>query len=99
MGTTMEALLTFAGTAGGSAFLVFLIRGIGKWLSGAAHREQIRNTSLAVRRAKAEKERDEADDLRREAEEHVSILKRQIRELGAEPIRYGSDLRKENNNG
>ncbi|QFG09324.1 hypothetical protein SEA_SLOOPYJOE_29 [Arthrobacter phage Sloopyjoe] len=92
MDKTLEAVLTFAGTAGGSAFLVFLFKGVGKWLSGAAHREQVKNTSLAVQRAKAikerddaEKERDHADDLRREAEEHVSILKRQIHELGVVP--------------
>lgn len=92
MDKTMEALLTFAGTAGGSAFLLYLIKGGSKWLSGAAHREQVRNTSLATQRAKAIAERDEADaereaaDIkRREAEEHVSILRRQILELGAIP--------------
>jgi hypothetical protein len=102
MDKTMEAVLTFAGTAGGSAFLVFLCKGISKWWSGAAHREQVKNTSLATQRAKAIKERDDAeaerdaaDELRREAEEHVSILKRQLRENGIEPKKYGSDLRKE----
>lgn len=92
MDKTMEAMLTFAGTAGGSAFLLYLFKGAGKWLSGAAHREQVKNTSLAIQRAKAIKERDEADSereeadiKRREAEEHVSILRRQILELGAFP--------------
>lgn len=92
MDKTMEALLTFAGTAGGAAFLTLIFKGAAKWLSGAAHREQVRNTSLATQRAKAIKERDDAelerdtaDERRREAEEHVSILKRQIRELGEEP--------------
>lgn len=88
----LEAILTFAGTAGGSAFLVFLFKGMGKWLSGAAHREQVKNTSLAKQRADAIRERDEAnserdaaDDRRRDAEEEVSILRRQIIELGAVP--------------
>lgn len=103
MDETLKTLLTFAGTAGGSAFLMLLIKGIGKWLSGAAHREQIKTTSLAQQRKdaisdriaaekdrdekvdKAEAERDQADEKRREAEEHVSILKRQIIELGAIP--------------
>ena len=103
MDDTLKTLLTFAGTAGGSAFLMLLFKGIGKWLSGAAHREQVKNTSLATQRAnaiaeriaaekdrdekvdKAEAERDTADEKRREAEEHVSILKRQVRELGAVP--------------
>lgn len=88
----MEAILTFAGTAGGAAFLTLIVKGGIGWLTGAAHREQVRNTSLATQRAKAIKERDDAeaerdsaDEKRREAEEHVSILKRQIRELGEEP--------------
>lgn len=93
MDETAKTLVTIVGSAGGSAFLVALLKGISKWLSGAAHREQVRNTSLAKQRTdaisdreNAEKERDEADDKRREAEEHVSILKRQIRELGAIPL-------------
>ncbi|QED11536.1 hypothetical protein PP914_gp046 [Arthrobacter phage Qui] len=104
MDETAKTLLTFAGTAGGSAFLMLLVKGIGKWLSGAAHREQVKNTSLAKQRAdaiaeriaaekdrdekvdKLEIERDQADAKRREAEEHVSILKRQVRELGATPL-------------
>lgn len=115
MDDTLKTLLTFAGTAGGSAFLMLLVKGMGKWLSGAAHREQVKNTSLAQQRTdaineriaaqkdrdekvdkaekerdekvdKAEKERDLADEKRREAEEHVSILKRQVRELGATPL-------------
>lgn len=88
----MEAILTFAGTAGGAAFLTLIVKGAAGWLSGAAHREQVRNTNLATQRAKAIKERDDAeterdsaDERRREAEEHVSILKRQIRELGDIP--------------
>lgn len=92
MDKTLEAVLTFAGTAGGGAFLMYLCKGVAKWLSGAAHREQVRNTSLAKQRAdaiaeriKADNEREIADDLRREAEEHVSILKRQVIELGAIP--------------
>lgn len=92
MDDALQIILTILGTAGGSAFVLSLTKGVGKWLSGAAHREQLKNTSLAkrivaadVKRDEAEAERDLADDKRREAEEHVSILKRQIRELGAVP--------------
>lgn len=92
MDEALKVILTILGTAGGSAFVLSLTKGVGKWLSGAAHREQLKNTSLSkrviaadVKRDEAESERDEADDKRREAEEHVSILKRQIRELGAVP--------------
>lgn len=92
MDEALKTLLTILGTAGGSAFVLSLTTGVGKWLSGAANREQVKNTSLAKRiiaadekRDEAEAERDLADDKRREAEEHVSILKRQIRELGLVP--------------
>ena len=92
MDEALKTLLTILGTAGGSAFVLSLTSGVGKWLSGAANREQVKNTSLVKRvieadekRAKTEVERDLADDERREAEEHVSILKRQIRELGLVP--------------
>jgi hypothetical protein len=88
MDEALKTLLTILGTAGGSAFVVTLVRGMGKWLSGAAHREQVKNTSLAKRvtladtkRDEAEAERDLADVKRREAEEHVAILKSQIRGL------------------
>lgn len=90
--TTAQLLVTLLGAGGGGAALVALINGLIKWLSGASHRERVRNTDLVTQRinaiedrAKVEKERDDADDRRREAEEHVSILKRQIRELGAVP--------------
>lgn len=92
MDDALKTLLTILGTAGGSAFVLSLTNGVGKWLSGTAHREQLKNTSLAQRvivadtkRDEAEAERDLADDKRREAEEHVSILKRQIREMGLTP--------------
>jgi hypothetical protein len=69
-------IITTLGTSGG---LVLLINGLIKWLSGFSHRERVRNTNLAAR---AEKEANK----RRAAEEHVSILRRQIRELGAVPL-------------
>jgi hypothetical protein len=93
MDEAAKTLVTILGTAGGSAFVTLLVRGMFKWLSGAAHREQIRNTSLAKQRADAIKERDEAeaerdtaDNKRREAEEHVAMLKNQVRELGQVPV-------------
>jgi hypothetical protein len=93
MDETAKTVLTFLGTTGGSAFLLLVAKAIGKWITGAAHREQVRNSSLATRAEAAEKKRDEADgerdaaDIkRREAEEHVAMLKSQIRELGAVPV-------------
>lgn len=104
MDETLKTLLAFAGTTGGGAFLMYLISGASKWLSGAAHREQVKNTSLAKRVVeadkkrreaeaerdekvdKAEDERDAADERRRQAEEHVAMLKNQIRELGYTPV-------------
>lgn len=83
-----KELGTIMASGGGGAFLLAIVTGLFKWLSGAAGRERQRNTdALAQRRdaikdrEKSDKERDEADDRRREAEEHVAILKSQIREL------------------
>lgn len=93
MDEAAKTLVTILGTAGGGAFVTLMVKGLFKWFSGAAHREQVRNTSLAKQRADAIKERDEAeaerdvaDNRRREAEEHVAMLKNQIRELGHVPI-------------
>lgn len=98
--TTAQLVVTLLGAGGGGAALLALINGLIKWLSGASHRERVRNTDLVTQRTvaieeriKAEAERDAADDKRREAdekrweaEEHISILKRQVIELGAVPL-------------
>jgi hypothetical protein len=78
--------VTILGAGGGATVLVTLINGLIKWLSGTSHRERIRNTNLAAQRSDAIKERDEADDKRREAEEHVAILQRQLILLGVKPL-------------
>ena len=70
---------------GGGAFVTAIITGIFKWVSGASGRERVRNSNLLKRSREAENERDEADEKRREAEEHVSILKRQLLENGITP--------------
>lgn len=91
-GETAKLLFTALGAGSGGAALLALINGLFKWLSGAARREQIRNTTLSEQRSKAIKEKDDAEvELeaeiikRREAEEHVAILQRQIILLGATP--------------
>lgn len=81
-----QDLVTLMVSGGGGAALLALIQGLFKWFSGATSRERIRNTSLIAQRNQAVKERDEADDKRREAEEHVSMLKRQLREAGLVPV-------------
>jgi len=72
----LGSIITTLGTSGG---LVLLINGAIKWLSGFSHRERVRNANLATRLEKA-------DNKRRAAEEEVSLLRRQIRELGAVPL-------------
>jgi hypothetical protein len=90
---TARSLATILSAGGGGAVLLAAINGVIKWLSGASHRERVKNTDLASQRAKAIKERDEAegerdvaDRKRREAEEHVAILKRQLILLGVDPL-------------
>ena len=91
-GETAKLLFTALGAGSGGAALLALINGLFKWLSGAARREQIRNTTLSEQRSKAIKEKDDAEiELeaeiikRREAEEHVAILQRQIILMGGTP--------------
>ena len=93
MDETAKMIVAIVGSLGGGATITLCIKGIGKWVTGAAHREQVKNTSLVaqrraaiVERDKSDKERDEADDKRREAEEQVAMLQRQVILLGAEPV-------------
>lgn len=89
---TPQALVTMLGAGGGGAAILALINGVFKWLSGSTQRERNRQATLTAQRALAIAERDEAwderddaDKKRREAEEHVSILKRQLLENGIKP--------------
>jgi len=112
-GETAKLLITALGAGSGGAALLALINGLIKWLSGAAGRERIRNTTLAEQRAtaikerndavadrdekvdKAEAERDAADKLRRQAEEHVAKLQRQLILAGIEPVKHGIERKEE----
>jgi hypothetical protein len=76
---TQQLIGTIVSTLGTSGVLVIAANGLIKWLSGFSHRERVKNTNL---NARAEK----ADIKRREAEEHVSILKRQLLEAGLKPL-------------
>lgn len=87
-----QLLVTVLGAGGGGAALLALVNGIVKWLSGSASRERDKNTDLVSQRRKAvqereaaETERDEADKKRRQSEEYVSALRRQLIEAGLEP--------------
>jgi hypothetical protein len=63
-------------TAGGGVFLVALVQGLGKYLSGAAGRERARNSSLKQQRDEAwalvreERERADLSDARADVEAH-----------------------------
>jgi len=90
---TLQAIGTIIAAVGGGAAITGIFNGLSKIASGASHRERVRNTNLEAQRVKAiedrriaEAERDTADDKRREAEEHVSILKRQLLEAGIKPL-------------
>lgn len=88
-----QLLATIVGAGGGGAALLALVNGLIKWLSGASARERAKNTDLISQRTKAIEERDKAEaeleaetKRRREAEEHVAILKRQLLLEGHEPL-------------
>lgn len=100
MDETVKLVVAMLGAGGVTTVITLLINAAGKMRSGAVHRERIRNTNLITQRAKAieeaekaEKKRDDAlaakdaeADLRREAEEHVAILQRQLILLGQVPL-------------
>ena len=86
-------IISLLGVGGGGVIITSLINGTIKWLSGSSHRERVKNTDLATQRINAITERDAAQDelndearKRREAEEHISILKRQLFENGITPV-------------
>jgi hypothetical protein len=98
MDETAKQVLTFLGTAGGSAFLVLIGKGLLKLWNGAASRERVKTTSLVTRTESAEKKMEKAQDemeserdLRLKAEYHVSLLQRQVVSLGAKPIKNDHD--------
>lgn len=88
-----QLLAAILGAGGGGAVLLALVNGVIKWLSGASHREREKNTDLNAQRHEAVKRADDAErelDLekkrRREAEEHVAILQRQLLLAGYWPL-------------
>jgi hypothetical protein len=98
MDETAKQVLTFLGTAGGSAFLLLIGKGIAKIWTGAASRERVRTTSLMTRTETAETKKDEAEadaeaerKLRLKAEYHVALLQRQIILLGGDPVKNTLD--------
>jgi hypothetical protein len=98
MDETAKQILTFAGTAGGIAFLSLIGKGIAKLFSGAVARERVKTTSLVNRTEAAEQKRDEAQEeteverkLRLKAEYHVSLLQRQVILLGDTPVKNIQD--------
>ncbi|WP_314325425.1 hypothetical protein [Paenarthrobacter ilicis] len=106
-----QLLVTLIGAGGGGAALLALINGLVKYLTGAAGRERIRNTTLKDQRneawADAEKERDRADKEqaradrearnRRRTEEYASQLRRDCTEhgMGEQELRPWPQLEKE----
>lgn len=90
---TLETVVGLLGTGGGAVVLVALITGSFKVLTGRAGREREDNASAEGQRMQAVEDRDAANrravaaahnTLR--AYEYVSRLRRQILDLGHEPI-------------
>lgn len=102
MDENLKLLLAVIGAGGGTAFLTMMFKGVGKLVSGAAHREQVKNTSLEkqrlnaiTERVAAEKERDEKVD-KAENERDVADRKRReaeehVAKLQVQIIRLGAE--------
>lgn len=85
---TPEQMVSLLGAGGLSAFLLALINGVIKWLSGSSARERRKNTNLVTQRQNAVHERDVADKKRRIIAEHASSLRQQLNEAGITPKPY-----------
>lgn len=88
-----SVIVAILGTGGVVTVLPLLINATKQLVSGAAHRERLRNTSLQTQAAKAIEAKEKSDALveiertkRFEAEEHISILQKQVRDLGGVPL-------------
>lgn len=88
-----QQLVALMASGGGGAILLATVTGVFKWLSGASARERIKNTDIISQRQNAIKARDEAEDerdsadvKRRQAEENVSLLRRQLIDNGHIPV-------------
>ena len=101
-----QLLIAILGGGGGGAFLLAIVQGLFKWISGSSHRERIRNTDLISQRTAAIEERNQAYEARqklsdemdaiisalRSEQEYSSILRRQLREQGITPLERGESL-------
>ena len=81
-----QLLVTILGAGGGGAALLELIKGIFRWLNAKGDREKLRESTAQKNAREAEEAREIADHKRRKAEEYVSILRRQLRDNGIDPI-------------
>lgn len=94
-------IVAILGAGGIATVLPLLINATKQLVSGAAHRERLRNTSLQTQAAKAIEAKEKSDALveverskRFEAEEHISILQKQVRDLGRVPLERGDGTSK-----
>src|SRR4030095_1578372 len=98
---TVKLIVATVGAGGIATVLPLLINAIIKIRSGAAHRERLRNSSLQTQHAKAIEAKEKAEATietertkRFEAEEHISILQKQVRDLGGVPLEREEDTSK-----
>jgi hypothetical protein len=70
---------------GGGAVILATGRAVFKWITGAAGRERVRNTSLLQQKKQAEAMADEEAAKRRMIQEYAARLRRQLIEADIEP--------------
>ena len=81
-----QLLVTILGAGGGGAALLELIKGVFRWLNARGDREKLRESTAQKTAREATIARETADAKRRSLEEYVSVLRRQLRDNGIDPI-------------
>lgn len=84
-------IIGILGAGGGTTVLVTIVNGIFKYVTGSTEGERRKNTDLLTARENAEAERDEQAKKRRESEEYISLLRRQLHEAGVIPKERSDD--------
>lgn len=86
-----QLLVTILGAGGGGAALLELIKGVFRWLQTKGDREKLRESNAQKAAREATEAREIADKKRRSLEEYVSVLRRQLRDNGIDPIDQEKD--------
>lgn len=86
-----QILVTVLGAGGGATVMVSVVNGIFKMITGRTERERRENSDMLTEKDNALLYAEKEVRRRREAEEYISILRRQLHEAGVIPKERNND--------